>query len=277
PAVLGAGVTASAWVSIVLLRHHWRRRPALRRGAAGIGAGQDPPAGDVAGGGGSGNKKTPRGCGRSAHRAGVPDALADNKPELRHARQYATTSSSRTGCPRCGRASVARRARVRPSWHARGRPCGKSVDTERGAEHAGAMTNSQVWDEEAARRYDETTADLFSPEVLGPTVDLLAELADGGRALEFAIGTGRVGLALAERGVPVTGIELSEPMAAQLRAKAGAESLPVVIGDMATARVPGEFSLVYLVFNTISNLLTQDEQVECFRNAARHLSPGGRF
>ncbi|MFD1718188.1 class I SAM-dependent methyltransferase [Georgenia deserti] len=139
------------------------------------------------------------------------------------------------------------------------------------------MTNSQVWDEEAARRYDETTADLFSPEMLGPTVDLLAELADGGRALEFAIGTGRVGLALAERGVPVTGIELSEPMAAQLRAKAGAESLPVVIGDMATARVPGEFSLVYLVFNTISNLLTQDEQVECFRNAARHLSPGGRF
>ena len=96
-------------------------------------------------------------------------------------------------------------------------------------------------------------------------------------ALELAIGTGRVGVALAARGVPVTGIELSEPMVRQLRRKVDEVALPVVVGDMATTAVPGEFSLVYLVWNSISNLLTQQEQVECFRNAARHLSPGGRF
>ncbi|WP_203984618.1 class I SAM-dependent methyltransferase [Sphaerisporangium rufum] len=118
---------------------------------------------------------------------------------------------------------------------------------------------------------------MFAPEVLDPTVDRLAELAGGGRALEFAIGTGRVAVPLAERGVPVTGIELSRPMIDQLRTKADEATIPVIAGDMATAVAPGEFTLVYLVFNTISNLLTQDEQVECFRNAARHLAPGGRF
>ncbi|EOD69695.1 class I SAM-dependent DNA methyltransferase [Amycolatopsis vancoresmycina] len=115
---------------------------------------------------------------------------------------------------------------------------------------------------------------MFAPEVVGPAVERLAALADGGRALEFAIGTGRIAVPLAERGVPVAGIELSEPMLARLRAKA---AIPVVTGDMATATAPGRFSLVYLVYNTISNLLAQDEQVECFRNAARHLDPGGRF
>jgi SAM-dependent methyltransferase len=104
----------------------------------------------------------------------------------------------------------------------------------------------------------------------------LAALTGDGRALEFAIGTGRVAVPLSER-VPVTGIELSTAMIDQLRTKVDEETIPVVIGDMATTQVPGEFSLVYLVFNTISNLLTQEEQVECFRNAARHLSPGGAF
>ncbi|WP_218010292.1 class I SAM-dependent methyltransferase [Actinomadura chibensis] len=118
---------------------------------------------------------------------------------------------------------------------------------------------------------------MSSAAVLGPTLSFLADLAGAGRALEFAIGTGRVGVPLRERGVPVAGIELSEHMAAVLRRKADEETLPVTIGDMATTVVPGEFALVYLVYNTISNLLTQDEQVECFRNAARHLSPGGRF
>jgi SAM-dependent methyltransferase len=98
-----------------------------------------------------------------------------------------------------------------------------------------------------------------------------------GRALELAIGTGRVAVPLAERGVPVTGIELSVPMVEQPRTKVDEERIPVVVGDMATARAPGEYTLVYLVFNTISNLLTQAEQVECFRNAARHLSAGGCF
>ena len=118
---------------------------------------------------------------------------------------------------------------------------------------------------------------MFAPEVLGPTVARLAELAAGGRALEFAIGTGRVAIPLAERGVPVTGIELSQPMIDQLRTKADETAIPVLQGDMATTRAPGEYTIVYLVFNTISNLLTQPEQVECFRNAARHLTLGGRF
>jgi len=118
---------------------------------------------------------------------------------------------------------------------------------------------------------------MFAPEVLGPTVDRLAELAGDGRALEFAIGTGRVAIPLAQRGVPVTGIELSGPMIEQLRAKADETAIPVIAGDMATTRAPGTYALVYLVFNTISNLLTQSEQVACFRNAARHLTPGGRF
>ncbi|MBO7936810.1 class I SAM-dependent methyltransferase [Streptomyces sp. S9] len=139
------------------------------------------------------------------------------------------------------------------------------------------MTSSELWSRDTADRYDAEETERTSAAALGPTVDFLAELTGGGRALEFAIGTGRVGVPLRERGVPVVGIELSEPMAAVLRRKADEDTLPVVIGDMATTVVPGEFSLVYLVYNTITNLLTQDEQVECFRNAARHLAPGGRF
>ncbi|GII77495.1 methyltransferase [Sphaerisporangium rufum] len=139
------------------------------------------------------------------------------------------------------------------------------------------MKQDDIWDVETAQRYDTPGVGMFAPEVLDPTVDRLAELAGGGRALEFAIGTGRVAVPLAERGVPVTGIELSRPMIDQLRTKADEATIPVIAGDMATAVAPGEFTLVYLVFNTISNLLTQDEQVECFRNAARHLAPGGRF
>ena len=134
-----------------------------------------------------------------------------------------------------------------------------------------------IWDAETAQKYDTPGHGMFADEVLQPAIDRLAELAGSGRALEFAIGTGRVGAPLAERGVPVTGIELSRPMVDQLRTKVDAATIPVVVGDMATARAPGEFSLVYLVFNTISNLLTQAEQVACFRNAAAHLRPGGRF
>ena len=139
------------------------------------------------------------------------------------------------------------------------------------------MTSSDLWDEAAAQRYDDASADMFAPEVVEPAVDLLARLAGPGRALELAVGTGRVAVPLSARGVRVAGIELSEPMVAQLRRKVDQDTVPVVVGDMATARVPGQFALVYLVFNTIGNLRTQHEQVECFRNAARHLSPGGRF
>jgi SAM-dependent methyltransferase len=131
--------------------------------------------------------------------------------------------------------------------------------------------------EDVARRYDESSAYMFDPAVLGPAVDFLADLAGDGPVLELAIGTGRVGLPLSQRGVPVRGIELSEDMVDQLRRKPGSDRVPVTIGDMATTRVPGTFTLVYLVYNTITNLLTQDEQVECFRNAAAHLEPGGCF
>ncbi|HEX4724634.1 MAG TPA: class I SAM-dependent methyltransferase [Pseudonocardiaceae bacterium] len=139
------------------------------------------------------------------------------------------------------------------------------------------MRQQDIWDAETARRYDTPGSGMFAPDVLGRTVDRLVELAGDGRALEFAIGTGRVGVPLAERGVSVTGIELSRPMADRLRTKVDETTIPVIIGDMATATAPGEYSLVYLVYNTISNLLTQAEQVACFRNAARHLTPGGRF
>jgi len=141
------------------------------------------------------------------------------------------------------------------------------------------MTSSEVWDAETAATYDEDAATHFAPEVLDPIVNVLHRLAEGGPALEFAIGTGRVAIPLVARGVPVTGIELSEPMLAQLRRKVDENELPTVQGDMATTVLPGagEFSLVFLVWNSISNLRTQAEQIECFRNAARHLRPGGRF
>jgi SAM-dependent methyltransferase len=139
------------------------------------------------------------------------------------------------------------------------------------------MRQDDIWDTRAAQSYDTPGTGMFAPEVLGPTVDCLARLAGDGRALEFAVGTGRVAVPLAERGVPVTGIELSGPMIERLRTKAGEDMIPVVAGDMASAVAPGPFTLVYLVYNTISNLLTQSQQVACFRNAARHLVPGGRF
>ena len=139
------------------------------------------------------------------------------------------------------------------------------------------MRQEDIWDVDAAQRYDTPGTGMFAPEVLGPAVDRLAELAGDGPALEFAIGTGRVAVPLAERGVPVTGIELSPAMIDRLRTKADDATIPVIVGDMATAVAPGKYTLVYLVFNTISNLLSQAEQVACFRNAARHLTPGGRF
>lgn len=139
------------------------------------------------------------------------------------------------------------------------------------------LTQDDLWDARAAAAYDTPGEGMEAPEVLGPTVDRLVELAGDGPALELAVGTGRVAIPLAQRGVPVTGIELSAPMIERLREKVDEQTLPVAHGDMATTRVEGEFALVYLVFNTIGNLLTQEEQVACFRNAAAHLRPGGCF
>jgi SAM-dependent methyltransferase len=131
--------------------------------------------------------------------------------------------------------------------------------------------------ERVAAKYDETSGEMFDPAVVGPTVELLAELAGDGAALELGIGTGRIAVPLAVRGVPVHGIDLSEAMVERLRAKPGAERIEVTIGDFATARVDGTFSVAYLVYNTINNLTTQDEQVACFQNVAAHLEPGGCF
>ena len=130
---------------------------------------------------------------------------------------------------------------------------------------------------DVAKYYDVTSEEHFAPAMLDPTVDFLTDIADGGRALEFAIGTGRVALPLRARGVEVHGVDISEDMAAELHAKPGGADIRVTIGDMATTRLSESFALVYLVFNTISNLLTQAEQVACFRNAAAHLDPGGCF
>lgn len=139
------------------------------------------------------------------------------------------------------------------------------------------MQQDDIWDADAARAYDTPGTGMFSPQVLEPAVERLAQLAEGGAALEFAIGTGRIAVPLSQRKVPVAGIEFSPAMIAELRTKVDEATIPVVLGDMATARAPGSYSLVYLVYNTISNLLAQEEQVACVRNAARHLSPGGRF
>jgi SAM-dependent methyltransferase len=133
------------------------------------------------------------------------------------------------------------------------------------------------FDERVAAKYDMSSAEMFDPEVLDPVVDLLVEFAGSGRALELGIGTGRVALPLAQRGVPVHGIELSKAMAARLRAKPGGEDVGVTIGDFSKTTVDGTFTVAYLVFNTIGNLTTQAAQVACFLNVAAHLEPGGCF
>ena len=138
------------------------------------------------------------------------------------------------------------------------------------------MHDDGYFGEPVAARYDDDAA-IFEPAVVDPVVDLLIELAGGGRALELGIGTGRIALPLARRGVQVHGIELSKAMAARLRAKPGGQEIGVTIGDFATTTVDGTFSVAYLVFNTIMNLTTQAAQVACFQNVAAQLEPGGCF
>ena len=136
-------------------------------------------------------------------------------------------------------------------------------------------TPHDYFGEPVAATYDDDTTDEFSAATIAATVDVLAGLAGAGSALELAVGTGRIAVPLAEHGVPVVGIDLSEAMVARLRAKR--DDIPVTIGDIATTRVDGTFSLVYLVFNTVMNVLTQEAQVACFRNAAAHLADGSVF
>jgi SAM-dependent methyltransferase len=139
------------------------------------------------------------------------------------------------------------------------------------------VNDDGYFDERIAATYDTSDPENFDPSVVDPIVDFLVEIAGSGRALELGVGTGRIALPLAQRGVPVHGIEMSKAMAARLRAKPGGEDLGVTIGDVATTTVEGPFSLAYLVFNTIMNLTTQAAQVACFRNVAAHLEPGGCF
>jgi SAM-dependent methyltransferase len=137
--------------------------------------------------------------------------------------------------------------------------------------------DGEYFGERVASTYDADSSSMFDPAVVAPAADRLAELAGDGRALELAVGTGRIALPLAERGIQVVGIDSSEAMLERLREKPGADGIEALQGDMAATRASGEFSLVYLVFNTIFNLTTQDGQVACFENAAAHLRSGGRF
>ena len=139
------------------------------------------------------------------------------------------------------------------------------------------MATEGFFGERVASTYDDALAAMFEPAAVEPVVDLLAELAGEGNALEFAIGTGRIALPLAARGVRVVGIDNSPEMVARLRAKEGADAVEVTMGDFSSTRVEGEFAVVYLVFNTIFNLVTQDAQVAAFENAAAHLRSGGVF
>lgn len=139
------------------------------------------------------------------------------------------------------------------------------------------MAADGYFGDRVAAAYDESSAEMFRAEVVEPAVGFLAELADGGPVLELGIGTGRIALPLARRGVPVHGIDLSQAMVARLRAKPGGDAIGVTIGDFATTRLDARFSVAYLVFNTIMNLTTQQAQVACFCNAAAHLRPGGCF
>jgi SAM-dependent methyltransferase len=139
------------------------------------------------------------------------------------------------------------------------------------------VSNDGYFDRDVAEGYDDRTDEMFAPHVVGATVDFLLEHANGGGLLEFGIGTGRIALPLSRREVRVAGIDISRAMLDQLASKEGGERIDVTKGDFATTRVAGSFSVVYLIFNTIMNLTTQAEQVECFRNAAEHLEPGGRF
>jgi SAM-dependent methyltransferase len=143
--------------------------------------------------------------------------------------------------------------------------------------HSSAVPNRDYFDNPIAADYDAGSADMFDPAVVAATVSFLAKLAEEGGALELGIGTGRIALPLSRRGIRVHGIDLSPAMIDQLREKPGSEDIDVTIGDFATTRVGQTFRLAYLVYNTIENLTTQDEQVECFRNVAAQLEPGGCF
>jgi len=171
--------------------------------------------------------------------------------------------------PPCRR-TLSRRATVGPA--------GNRLSVPRRGRYGSRMPAAEdYFGDEVAATYDDAESEMFDAAVVGPTVDLIAELAGGGAALELGVGTGRIALPLAARGVPVHGTDLSAAMLALLLAKPGGDTVGATLGDLSTTRVEGRFAVVYLVFNTIMNLTTQDAQVACFANAADHLEPGGAF
>lgn len=131
----------------------------------------------------------------------------------------------------------------------------------------------ETYGERVADVYDE----WYKPVDTAAEVALLAELAGGGRVLELGVGTGRVALPLAAKGLDVQGLDASPAMVERMRAKPGGDAIPVAIGDMADVAVDGKFALVFVVFNTFFQLYSQDAQLRCFANVASHLQPGGRF
>jgi SAM-dependent methyltransferase len=139
------------------------------------------------------------------------------------------------------------------------------------------MHDDGLFDEAIAADYDESEAELFDSTAVEPVVDFLVDHGKGGPALELGVGTGRIAIPLSGRGIAVHGIDRSRPMVARMRAKPGGDDIEVTMGDFATTRIDGTFTIAYLVFNTIMNLTTQAQQVACFRNVAAHLRPGGRF
>lgn len=139
------------------------------------------------------------------------------------------------------------------------------------------MHTDGYFDHEIAARYDDSAREMFGPDMVEPVVDFLLERLGGGRALEFGIGTGRIALPLARRGIEVFGVDVSRPMLDELAKKPDGDTIDVLLGDFATTRAPGSYAIVYLVYNTIMNLTTQAEQAACFRNAAAHLDPGSSF
>lgn len=139
------------------------------------------------------------------------------------------------------------------------------------------MNEDGYFGEKVAAGYDESSAEMFDPTVIEPTVEFLAELIGDGRALELGIGTGRIAIPLAQRGISVNGIELSRAMVRELRAKPGSEAIGITIGDFSTAKADGKFAVAYLLFNTIMNMTTQEAQVACFQNVSEQLEPGGKF
>jgi SAM-dependent methyltransferase len=201
-----------------------------------------------------------------------------NRPEPK-VRPWACETRSRSvqETARSGNPAAVSRANQREARLLRGVASMVMNEKDSAPERRGDDSADDGWFPESVAEDYDAPGGANAPDVVEPAVQVLADMASGGPVLEFAVGTGRIAAPLAARGVRVKGIELSRAMAARITNKPGGEAVEVTIGDITSTRVTGQFSLVYLVFNTISNVTTQDGQVAVFCNAAAHLRPGGLF